>query len=104
MAPKTKARKEKEVGNSSNDVPNLGLREEEFVHKDCITTYTQYCRTRSILPQKFVNTETLRNLRLDDIAEILENEQLDTFCDLQTKYNDTLVRIFYAGLQERNGA
>ncbi|KAK2370504.1 hypothetical protein QL285_083551 [Trifolium repens] len=104
MAPKTKARKEKEVGNSSNDVPNLGLREEEFVHKDCITTYTQYCRTRSILPQKSVNTETLRNLHLDDIAEILENEQLDTFCDLQTKYNDTLVRIFYAGLQERNGA
>ncbi|WJX61852.1 hypothetical protein P8452_46904 [Trifolium repens] len=104
MTPKTKVRKGKEVGSSSNDVPNFGLREEEFVHKDCITTYTQYCRTRSILPQKSVNTETLRNLRLNDIAEILENEQLDTFCDLQTKYNDTLVKIFYAGLQERNGA
>ncbi|KAK2428406.1 hypothetical protein QL285_026929 [Trifolium repens] len=104
MAQKTKSRKGKEVESSSNDVPNFGLREEEFVHKDCVTTYTQYCRTRSILPQKSVNTETLRNLGLNDIAEILENEQLDTFCDLQTKYNDTLVRIFYAGLQERNGA
>ncbi|WJX45363.1 hypothetical protein P8452_32248 [Trifolium repens] len=104
MTPKTKSRKGKEVKSSSNDVPNFGLREEEFVHKDCVTTYTKYCRTRSVLPQKSVNAETLRNLGLNDIAEILENEQLDTFCDLQTKYNDTLVRIFYAGLQERNGA
>ncbi|KAK2356462.1 hypothetical protein QL285_093792 [Trifolium repens] len=105
MAPRTKSRKGKEAETSGAAVvANLGLREEEFVHKDCITTYTQYCRTRSILPQKSVNTETLRNLHLNDIAEILENEQLDTFCDLQTKYNDTLVRIFYAGLQERNGA
>ncbi|KAK2443528.1 hypothetical protein QL285_014619 [Trifolium repens] len=104
MAQKTKYKKGKEIESSSNDVPNFGLREEEFVHKDCVTTYTQYCRTRSILPQKSVNTETLRNLGLNDVAEILENEQLDTFCDLQTKYNDTLVRIFYAGLQERNGA
>ncbi|KAK2352329.1 hypothetical protein QL285_096327 [Trifolium repens] len=103
MAPK-KSRSGKEIGSSNDDVPNFGLREEEFVHKDCVTTYMQYCRTRSILPQKSVNTETLRNLRLDDVAEILENEQLDTFCDLQTKYNDTLVRIFYAGLQERNEA
>ncbi|WJX77754.1 hypothetical protein P8452_61031 [Trifolium repens] len=104
MAPKTKSRKGKEVESSNNDVPNFGLREEEFVHKDCVTTYTQYCRTRSILPLKSVNAETLRNLGLNDIAEILENKQRDTFCDLQTKYNDTLVRIFYAGLQERNGA
>ncbi|KAK2410803.1 hypothetical protein QL285_046145 [Trifolium repens] len=104
MAPK-KSRRGKEIESSNNDdVPNFGLREEEFVHKDCVTTYMQYCRTRSILPQKSVNTETLKNLHLDDIAEILENEQLDTFCDLQAKYNDTLVRIFYAGLQERNGA
>ncbi|WJX45888.1 hypothetical protein P8452_32736 [Trifolium repens] len=103
MAPK-KSRRGTEIESSNNDVPNFGLREEEFVHKDCVTTYMQYCRTRSILPQKSVNTETLKNLHLNDIAEILENEQLDTFCDLQAKYNDILVRIFYAGLQERNGA
>ena len=103
MAPK-KSRRGKEIESSGSEVPNFGLREDEFVHKDCITTYTQYCRTRSVLPQKSVSIETLKNLHLNDIAEILENEQLDTFCDLQTKYNDTLVRIFYAGLQERNGA
>ncbi|KAK2402597.1 hypothetical protein QL285_052100 [Trifolium repens] len=103
MAPK-KSKRGKEIEGSSNEVPNFGLREDEFVHKDCITTYTQYCRNRSVLPQKSVSIETLKNLHLNDIAEILENEQLDTFCDLQTKYNDTLVRIFYAGLQERNGA
>ncbi|KAK2436952.1 hypothetical protein QL285_021904 [Trifolium repens] len=103
MAPK-KSRSGKEIGSSNDDVQNFGLREEEFVHKDCVTTYMQYCRNRSILSQKSVNTETLRNLRLDDVAEILETEQLDSFCDLQTKYNDTLVRIFYVGLQERNGA
>ncbi|KAK2394111.1 hypothetical protein QL285_055981 [Trifolium repens] len=103
MAPK-KSKRGKEIEGSSSEVPNFGLREDEFVHKDCITTYTQYCRNRSVLPQKFVSIETLKNLHLNDIAEILENEQLDTFCDLQTKYNDTLVRIFYAGLQERNGA
>ncbi|KAK2451421.1 hypothetical protein QL285_010477 [Trifolium repens] len=103
MAPK-KSRSGKEIGSSNDDVQNFGLREEEFVHKDCVTTYMQYCRNRSILPQKSVNTETLRNLHLDDVAEILETEQLDSFCDLQTKYNDTLIRIFYAGLQERNEA
>jgi hypothetical protein len=103
MAPK-KSKRGKEIEGSSSEVPNFGLREDEFVHKDCITTYTQYCRNRSVLPQKSVSIETLKNLHLNDIAEILENEQLDTFCDLQTKYNDTLVRIFYAGLQERNGA
>jgi hypothetical protein len=103
MAPK-KSRSGKEIGSSGGEIPNFGLREDEYVHKDCITTYTQYCRTRSVLPQKSVSIETLKNLHLNDIAEILENEQLDTFCDLQTKYNDTLVRIFYAGLQERNGA
>jgi hypothetical protein len=103
MAPK-KSKRGKEIEGSSSEVPNFGLREDEYVHKDCITTYTQYCRTRSVLPQKSVSIETLKNLHLNDIAEILENEQLDTFCDLQTKYNDTLVRIFYAGLQERNGA
>ena len=57
-----------------------------------------------MLPQKSVSIDTLKDLHLNDIAEILENEQLDTFCDLQTKYNDTSVRIFYAGLQERNSA
>ncbi|KAK2390664.1 hypothetical protein QL285_064184 [Trifolium repens] len=103
MAPK-KSKRGKEIEGSSSEVPNFGLREDEFVHKDCITTYTQYCRNMSVLPQKSVSIETLKNLHLNDIAEILENEQLDTFCDLQTKYNDTLVRIFYAGLQERNGA
>ncbi|KAK2402688.1 hypothetical protein QL285_052187 [Trifolium repens] len=103
MAPK-KSKGGKEIEGSSSEVPNFGLREDEFVYKDCITTYTQYCRNRSVLPQKSVSIETLKNLHLNDIAEILENEQLDTFCDLQTKYNDTLVRIFYAGLQERNGA
>ncbi|KAK2395800.1 hypothetical protein QL285_057501 [Trifolium repens] len=103
MAPK-KSKRGKEIEGSSSEVPNFGLREDAFVHKDCITTYTQYCRNRSVLPQKSVSIETLKNLHLNDIAEILENEQLDTFCDLQTKYNDTLVRIFYAGLQERNGA
>ncbi|KAK2409802.1 hypothetical protein QL285_045204 [Trifolium repens] len=103
MAPK-KSRSGKEIGSSNDDVQNFGLREEEFVHKDCVTTYMQYCRNRSILSQKSVNTETLRNLHLDDVAEILETEQHDSFCDLQTKYNDTLVRIFYAGLQERNEA
>ncbi|KAK2391490.1 hypothetical protein QL285_064945 [Trifolium repens] len=103
MAPK-KSRRGKEIESSGSEVPNFGLKEDEFVHKDCITTYTQYCRTRSVLPQKSVSPETLRNLHLNEIAEILENEQLDTFCDLQTKYNDTLVRIFYSGLQERNGA
>jgi hypothetical protein len=41
---------------------------------------------------------------LNDIAEIIETKQLDSFCDLQTKYNETVVRILYAGLQERNGA
>ncbi|KAK2382239.1 hypothetical protein QL285_069787 [Trifolium repens] len=103
MAPK-KARKDKEIATSSSEVPNFGLREDEFVHKDCITTYTQYCRTRSVLPQKSVNIDALRNLHLTDIADIIEKEQLDSFCDLQTKYNETVVRIFYAGLQERNGA
>ncbi|KAK2366138.1 hypothetical protein QL285_079555 [Trifolium repens] len=103
MAPK-KSRRGKEIESSGSEVPNFGLREDEFVHKDCITTYTQYCRTRSVLPQKSISPETLRNLHLNEIAEILENEQLDTFCDLQTKYIDTLVRIFYSGLQERNGA
>ncbi|KAK2428684.1 hypothetical protein QL285_027186 [Trifolium repens] len=103
MAPK-KSRSGKEIGSSGGEISNFGLREDEYVHKDCIATYTQYCRTRSVLPQKSVSIETLKNLHLNDIAEMLENEQLDTFCDLQTKYNDALVRIFYAGLQERNGA
>ncbi|KAK2375253.1 hypothetical protein QL285_076155 [Trifolium repens] len=103
MAPK-KARKDKEIATTSGEVSNFGLKEDEYVHKDCITTYTWYCRTRSVLPQNSVNIDTLRNLHLNDIAEIIETEQLDSFCDLQTKYNETLVRIFYVGLQERNGA
>ena len=82
MAPK-KARKDKEIA-TSGEVSNFGLKEDEYVHKDCITTYTRYCRTRSVLPQKSVNIDTLRNLHLNDIDEIIETEQLDSFCDLQT--------------------
>ncbi|KAK2415473.1 hypothetical protein QL285_037949 [Trifolium repens] len=103
MAPK-KARKDKEIATRSDEVPNFGLREDEFVHKDCVHTYTQYCRNRAVLPQKSIDVEVLKNLHLNDVAEIIEREKLDTFCDLQTKYNETLTRIFYSGLQERNGA
>ncbi|KAK2456511.1 hypothetical protein QL285_003871 [Trifolium repens] len=103
MAPE-KARTDKAIATDKGETSNFGLKEDEYVHKDCIATYTRYCRTRSVLPQKSVNIDTLRNLHLNDIAEIIENEQLDSFCDLQTSYNETVVRIFYAGLQERNGA
>jgi hypothetical protein len=73
MAPK-KARKDKEIATISGEASSFGLKEDDYVHKDCITTYTRYCRTRSVLPQKSVNIDTLRNLHLNDIAEIIETE------------------------------
>ena len=61
MAPK-KARKDKEIATTSGEVSNFGLKEDEYVHKDCITTYTRYCRTRSVLPQKSIGYSNRLNL------------------------------------------
>jgi hypothetical protein len=57
-----------------------------------------------VIPQNAVSVEKLEELHLGDIAEIIRREKLSTFCNLRDAYIEELVRIFYAGIQEQNGA
>ncbi|KAK2435415.1 hypothetical protein QL285_020478 [Trifolium repens] len=80
------------------------FREENFIHENYISFYIRNCKEKKVIPQNAVDVENLEELHLSEVAEIIKRENLSTFCNLKRAYIEDLVRIFYSGLQEQNGA
>ncbi|KAK2412984.1 hypothetical protein QL285_048122 [Trifolium repens] len=80
------------------------FRRENFIHENYLNFFIKNCSEKKVIPQNAVSVEKLEELHLGDIAEIIRREKLSTFCNLRDAYIEELVRIFYAGIQEQNGA
>ncbi|KAK2370822.1 hypothetical protein QL285_083834 [Trifolium repens] len=87
---------------NSNHEENF--RQENFVHENYLNFYIRNCKEKKVIPQNAVDVENLEGLHLSEVAEIIKRENLSTFCNLKRAYIEDLVRIFYSGLQEREGA
>ena len=80
------------------------FRQENFIHENYLNFYVRTCKEKKVIPQNAVDVENLEELHLSEVAEIIKRENLITFCNLKRPYIEDLVRIFYSGLQEQNGA
>ncbi|WJX24473.1 hypothetical protein P8452_13574 [Trifolium repens] len=80
------------------------FRRENFIHENYLNFFIRTCSEKKVIPQNAVSVEKLEELHLGDVAEIIRRENLTTFCNLRDAYIEELVRIFYSGLQEQNGA
>ncbi|KAK2374658.1 hypothetical protein QL285_075604 [Trifolium repens] len=80
------------------------FRQENFIHENYLNFYVRTCKEKKVIPQNVVDVENLEELHLSEVAEIIKRENLITFCNLKRPYIEDLVRIFYSGLQEQNGA
>ncbi|KAK2396383.1 hypothetical protein QL285_058040 [Trifolium repens] len=80
------------------------FRQENFIHENYLNFYIRTCKEKKVIPQNAVDVENLEELHLSEVAEIIKRENLITFCNLKRPYIEDLVRIFYSGLQEENGA
>ncbi|WJX13075.1 hypothetical protein P8452_03510 [Trifolium repens] len=80
------------------------FRRENFIHANYLNFYIRTCKEKKVIPQNAVDVENLERLHLSEVAEIIMRENLITFCNLKEDYIEDLVRIFYSGTQEQNGA
>jgi hypothetical protein len=80
------------------------FRRENFIHEHYYNFFIRTCMEKKVIPQNAVSVEKLEELHLGDVAEIIRRENLTNFCNLRDAYIEDLVRIFYSGIQEQNGA
>jgi hypothetical protein len=80
------------------------FKRENFIHEHYERFFTRTCSEKKVIPQNAVSVDKLEELHLGEVGEIIKRENLTTFCNLRDAYIEDLVRIFYSGLQEQNGA
>ncbi|KAK2352334.1 hypothetical protein QL285_096332 [Trifolium repens] len=80
------------------------FKRENFIHENYYNFFIITCMEKKVIPQNAVSVEKLEELHLGDVAEIIRRENLTNFCNLRGAYIEELVRIFYSGIQEQDGA
>jgi hypothetical protein len=80
------------------------FKRENFIHENYYNFFIRTCMEKKVIPQNALSVETLEELHLGDVAEIIRRENLTNFCNLRNAYIEELVRIFYSGIQEQDGA
>lgn len=99
MAPKTNKRKSVTVASSFVPVSAISL-----IHPTCVDEFENNYKRMIVMKQHVYDPKVVARLNIPEVVRLMEHQQINSFLNVSTDYNEDLVRVLYCGLESKDGS